>query len=212
MADLTAEQLKAMMPGCADPVGWAPALNEAMARFDIGTTERMAAFLAQIAHESGQLTRLSENLNYSAKRLMQVWPVRFPTMEKALQYERNPERLANNVYAKRLGNGDEASGDGWRFRGRGLIQLTGRGNYRAAGQGIGLPLEEQPDLLVQPGPAALSAAWFWKSHGLNELADDRNDDNDTEDFRAITKRINGGTVGLKERLAFWETAKRVLVG
>ena len=164
------------------------------------------------AHESGQLTRLAENLNYSAKRLMQVWPNRFPALEKAQQYERNPEKLANYVYAKRLGNGDETSGDGWRYRGRGLIQLTGRGNYRAAAQGIGQPLEGQPELLEQPGPAALSAAWFWKSHGLNELADDRNDDNDTEDFRTVTKRINGGTVGLKERMAFWEKAKAVLQG
>jgi putative chitinase len=183
-----------------------------MARFDITGIGRMAAFLAQIAHESGQLTRLSENLNYSAKRLLQVWSGRFPTLEKALVYERNPEKLACFVYARRLGNGDEASGDGWRYRGRGLIQLTGRGNYRAAAQGIGLPLEEQPELLVQPGPAALSAAWFWKSHGLNELADDRNDDNDTEDFRTITRRINGGIVGLKERIALWEKAKAVLGG
>ena len=210
MTELTEQQLKQIMPGCSDPATWSTALNGAMAQFEVTSPERMAAFLAQIAHESGQLTRLSENLNYSAKRLMQVWPNRFPTMEKALQYERNPERLANCVYAKRLGNGDEASGDGWSYRGRGLIQLTGRGNYRSAAQGIGMPLEEQPDLLLQPGPAALSAAWFWKSHGLNELADDYNDDDDTEDFKIITKRINGGTVGLKERVAFWEKAKWVL--
>ncbi len=200
------------MPGCTDSATWVLALNPAMAQFEITSRERIAAFLAQIAHESGQLTRLSENLNYSAKRLMQVWPNRFATLEKALQYERNPERLANYVYAKRIGNGDEASGDGWSYRGRGLIQLTGRGNYRAAAQGIGLPLEEQPDLVAQPGPAALSAAWFWKSRGLNELADDQNDDNDTEDFKAITKLINGGTVGINERMAFWEKAKSVLAG
>lgn len=212
MPEITDQQLKQIMPGCTDPATWAPALNAAMAQFEITSLERIAAFIAQIAHESGQLTRLSENLNYSAKRLMQVWPSRFPTMEKALQYERNPERLANCVYAKRLGNGDEASGDGWRYRGRGLIQLTGRGNYRSAAQGIGLQLEEQPDLLLQPGPAALSAAWFWKSRGLNELADDQNDDNDTDDFKSITKLINGGTVGLKERMAFWDKAKGVLTG
>ena len=203
--NLTEQQLKEIMPGCTDPATWVPALNEAMDRFDISSSERMAAFLAQIAHESGQLTRLSENLTYSAQRLMQVWPKRFPSMEKARQYERNPEKLANNVYAKRLGNGDEASGDGWRYRGRGLIQLTGRDNYRAAAQGIDLPLEDDPDLLLQPGPAALSAAWFWKSHGLNELADA------SADFSTITKRINGGTVGLNERVAFWEKAKDALV-
>ena len=203
--ELTEQQLKQIMPGCTDPATWAPALNVAMARFDIASSGRMAAFLAQIAHESGQLSHLSENLNYSAQRLMQVWPKRFPTMEKAKQYERNPERLANNVYAGRLGNGDEASGDGWSYRGRGLIQLTGRDNYRAAAKGIELPLENEPDLLLQPGPAALSAAWFWKAHGLNELADAN------ADFGTITKRINGGTVGLNERLAFWDRAKDVLV-
>lgn len=212
MHELTARQLTLIMPACTAPEEWSAALNPAMARFEIVNAGRMAAFLAQIGHESGQLNRLAENLNYSAKRLMQVWPGRFPTLEKALPNERNPEKLAGYVYAKRLGNGDEASGDGWRYRGRGLIQLTGRGNYRAAAGGIGLPLEEQPDLLVQPEAAALSAAWFWKSHGLNELADDNNDDNDLEDFRTISKRINGGTVGLKERMTLWERAKRVLKG
>jgi putative chitinase len=210
MPELTANQLAKMMPGCSDPETWSAALNAAMAKFEINSCERMAAFLAQVAHESGQLSRLSENLNYSAKRLTQVWPNRFPTLEKAQQYEKNPEKLANYVYAKRLGNGDEASGDGWRFRGRGLIQLTGRGNYRAAAQGIGLPLEQQPDLLVQPEAAALSAAWFWKSHGLNELSDDNNEDNDTQDFCTITKRINGGTIGLKERMAMWQEARTIL--
>lgn len=212
MSEITEQKLSAIMPACSNVTAWVTALNNAMSRFDITGGQRMAAFLAQVAHESGQLARLSENLNYSAKRLMQVWPSRFPTLEKAQKYEKNPEKLANYVYAGRLGNGDEASGDGWRFRGRGLIQLTGRGNYRAAGQGIGLPLEEQSDLLGQPEAAALSAAWFWKSHGLNELADDRSNDNDNEDFKTITKRINGGTVGLQERIAFWKRAKTVLGG
>lgn len=212
MPELTSDQLAAIMPACPDAEAWTPALNSAMQRFEVATAERMAAFLAQLAHESGQMKRLVENLNYSAQRLMQVWPARFPTLDKALQYERNPQKLANYVYAKRLGNGDEASGDGWNFRGRGLVQLTGRGNYRAAALGIGMPLEEQPELLEQPAAAALSAAWFWKSHGLNELADDQNDDDDTEDFKTITKRINGGTLGMKERVAFWEKAKKVLVG
>jgi putative chitinase len=200
------------MPSCPDAANWVPAINSAMQLFEINSTAQMSAFLAQIANESGQLKQLVENLNYSAQRLMQVWPVRFPTMDKAKLYERNAEKLANYVYAKRLGNGDEASGDGWRFRGRGLIQLTGRSNYQAAASGIVQPLEEQPDLLLQPIAASLSAAWFWKSHGLNELADDQNDDNDPEDFKTITKRINGGTVGLNERMVFWEKAKAVLVG
>jgi putative chitinase len=210
MPELSASQLAKIMPACSQPDVWVQALNSAMARFDIVDNQRMAAFLAQMAHESSQLTRLKENLNYTANRLMQVWPNRFPTLDKAQPYERNPEKLANYVYAKRLGNGDESSGDGWRYRGRGIIQLTGRGNYRAAGEGIGLPLENQPELLEQPDAAALSAAWFWKSHGLNELADNQNDDNDMEDFITITKRINGGTVGLKERIAFWQRSKEVL--
>ena len=210
--ELNESQLRQIMPACTDPANWIQPLNNAMSRFDITAPDRMAVFLAQIAQESGQLTRLSENLNYTAKRLMQVWPTRFPTLDKAQPFEKNPQKLANYVYAKRLGNGDEASGDGWNYRGRGIIQLTGRGNYRATALGVGLPLEEQPDLLVQPGPATLSAAWFWKSHGLNELADDQNDDNDIEDFKTITKRINGGLVGLNERLAFWEKAKGVLGG
>lgn len=212
MPILTEQQLAAIMPACPNPAIWTMALNSAMERFQINDTPRMTAFLAQVGHESGQLTRLTENLNYSAKRLMQVWPRRFPSLERARAYEKNPQKLANLVYAGRLGNGGEGSGDGWRFRGRGLIQLTGRGNYRAAGRGIGLPLEQQPGLLEQPEPAALSAAWFWESHGLNELADKRNDDDDSEDFITITRRINGGTVGLKERLSLWAKARQVLAG
>lgn len=212
MPELSSSQLAAIMPACSDTKLWTPHLNTAMERFEITTSGRMAAFLAQLAHESGQMKRLAENLSYMAHRLVQVWPARFPTLDKAMPYEHNPEKLANYVYAKRLGNGDETSGDGWRYRGRGLIQLTGRGNYLAAAQGIGQPLVEQPELLEQPEAASLSAAWFWKSHGLNELADDQNDDNDTEDFRTITKRINGCTFGLKERMDFWKKAQEVLQG
>ncbi|MCO2453868.1 glycoside hydrolase family 19 protein, partial [Pseudomonas aeruginosa] len=116
---------------------------------------------------------------------------------------RNPRAIANNAYASRNGNGDEASGDGWRYRGRGLLQITGRANYRAAGAGLGQPLEQEPELLEQPEFAALSAAWWWASHGLNDLAD-------RGEFAAITRRINGGTNGQAERLALWERAKRVL--
>ena len=126
-------------------------------------------------------------------------------------YERNPELLANYVYAKRLGNGDAASGDGWRFRGRGLIQLTGRGNYRSCGLAVTLPLETEPEQLETPEAAALAAAQFWQSRGLNHLADDQNDDNDDEDFVAITKVINGGTAGLTARRMYWVRAKAVLV-
>ena len=141
----------------------------------------------------GEFNHLLENLNYSAQRLVQVWPSRFPSLPVAIPYAGNPEKLANFIYANRLGNGPPDSGDGWKYRGRGLIQLTGRGNYQQAATGIGRPLVDQPDLLLQPDVAARSAAFFWKSHGLNELADDRSGDDDNADFQMITIRINGGT-------------------
>ncbi len=210
MAPLGAPQLTAFLPALARVDEWSTALNAAMERFEINTPPRQAAFLAQVAHESGELKRLVENLNYSAARLCAVWPNRFPTVTVAQPYERNPERLANFVYAKRLGNGDVASGDGWRFRGRGLIQLTGRGNYRACGTAIALPLETEPERLEAPEAAALAAAQFWQSRGLNQLADDQNDDNDDEDFLKITKIINGGTAGLKARQQYWARAQTAL--
>ncbi len=210
MGMITPTQLKEIMPNCPNADIWAAALNEATDRFDINTPPRAAAFLAQIAHESGELCRLVENLNYSATRLMQVWPNRFPTLSKAKQYERDPQKLADYVYANRLGNGDEASGDGWKFRGRGLIQVTGRGNYRAAAKALGSPLESQPELLEGSGLAALSAAQFWQSHGLNELADASGDHTDDQDFVTISIRINGGRAGLAERKRYWVKAKSVL--
>lgn len=210
MTTITLAQLIGIMPRNRQPAAWIDVLNEALARFDINTTGRMAAFLAQIAHESAELNRLLENLNYSAQGLIATWPRRFPTLELARQFERNPERIANHVYAGRMGNGDLASGDGWTYRGRGVIQLTGRGNYRTVGMAIGLPLETNPDLLLEPGPAALAAGYFWKSRGLNELADDRSDDDDDEDFVSITVRINGGRAGLADRRRYWGRAQAVL--
>jgi putative chitinase len=210
MNPISEEQLKRIVPKCIDLSLWVEPLNGAMERFEINTPQRAAAFLAQIALESGEFCRLIESLNYSAKRLMQVWPRRFPTLEKANLYERNPERLANYVYANRLGNGDEKSGDGWKYRGRGLIQITGRGNYRNAGVALELPLEKEPEHMEKPEAACLSAAHFWKSRGLNELADDRNDDDDNADFVKISILINGGRIGLKERLAYWSLAKSAL--
>jgi putative chitinase len=210
MNPVSEEQLNRIMPQCPDVSLWSVSLNDAMDRFEINNPQRAAAFLAQIAHESGELGKLVENLNYSAKRLMEVWPKRFATLEKARLYERNPERLANYVYAKRLGNGDEQSGDGWRYRGRGVIQVTGRSNYRTIGDVLQLPLEAEPERLEEPEAASLSAAYFWKSRGLNELADDRNDDDDDEDFVTISVIINGGRSGLKGRRAYWAIAKSAL--
>jgi putative chitinase len=207
-ASVTAEILHATLPLCPDPQKWADALNPALLKYGITTVARVSSFLAQTGYESSQYNRLSENLNYStAKRLMLVWPRRFPTESSALPYVKNPEGLANFVYAGRLGNGDAASGDGFRYRGRGIIQVTGRANYAAAGKELQLDLVGNPDLLLQPANAALSAAWFWSSRGLNELADDNTGDNDLEDFTEITRRINGGTVGLKDRLALYHAVE-----
>jgi putative chitinase len=211
MADiLTEAQLAAFLPGLSNVSVWTAALNPALDRFEINTPQRGAAFLAQVAHESGEFKRLVESLSYTAARLCAVWPKRFATLEAAKPYERNPVALANFVYAMRLGNGDVASGDGWKFRGRGLIQLTGRGNYRSCGLAVTLPLEAEPERLESPVAAALAAAQFWQSRGLNHLADDENADNDDADFVRITKIINGGTAGLASRRAYWARAKTAL--
>ncbi|HCT3917267.1 TPA: glycoside hydrolase family 19 protein [Pseudomonas aeruginosa] len=206
---ITEQQLLQIFPNAGHRAGFfVPALNAAMGRFGITSPVRVAAFLAQVGHESAHLTRLVENLNYSACGLAATWPSRYRGADGkpnalALNLARHPQAIANNTYASRNGNGDEASGDGWRFRGRGLLQITGRANYRTAGVGLGQPLEAEPELLEQPAWAALSAAWWWSTHGLNDLAD-------RGEFAAITRRINGGLNGHAERLALWERAKRVL--
>ena len=181
---------------------WAAPLNQAMARFGIDTPERRAGFLSQVAHESALLTQLAENLNYSADALLHIFPRHFD-QAAAHAYQRNPQRIANRVYAGRMGNGDEASGDGYRFRGRGLIQITGRDNYRSCGAALNEPLLETPELLSTPADAALSAAWFWSSHGLNDLAD-------RKDVAAMTKRINGGIIGLEDRERLFAQATDIL--
>ena len=183
---MTRAVLAAVMPRAAKaPDAVVGALDAAMRRFEIATPARMAAFCAQLAHESGQLQRWTENLSYRWERLRQVFPKYFPSDAEARPFDRKPERIANRVYANRMGNGPEASGDGWRYRGRGPIQLTGRDNYRACGQGIGVDLIADPDLLVTPEPGCLAAAWFWARNGLNALAD-------AGDFVTITA---GSTAG-----------------
>ena len=155
-------------------------------------------FLAQLAHESALFERLVENLNYtSPQQIMQTWPKRFKTKTAAMAFVRHPERLANYVYADRIGNGDAASGDGWKYRGRGLIQVTGKDNYRDAGESLGLPLLEEPELLEEPVHAADAAGWFWKSHGLNRFASNIND---------CTRAINGGLNGLPDRMRLYGRA------
>jgi putative chitinase len=204
---LSAQQLLRFLPNLTNSLVWIDALNGACPRFGITSNIRMAAFLAQVAYESAEFSHLIENLNYSAPRLMQVFPKYFPTIELAREYERQPEKIANRVYANRLGNGDAASGDGWRFRGRGLIQLTGRDNYRETGAALHLPLEVAPDEVAQPNTAALTAGQFWASHSLNLLADL----NTEEAFDRISRRINGGNHGLAARRAYWTRAKTALV-
>jgi len=194
--------IRKVLPGCGNAGLWAEALAPAMAKYDITSPARVASFLAQTGHESLQFNRTVEGLIYkTAARLMKVWPKRFPTEASAVPYLNNEKALANHVYGNRLGNGDANSGDGYRFRGRGLIQVTGRSNYKEVAQVLGLDLTADPDLLQQPPHAAMSAAYFWSSRGLNALADDRTSDDDLEDFKEITRRINGGLVGLGERLA-----------
>jgi putative chitinase len=170
---------------------WVNALNAAADKYDINTSLRVAAFIAQCAHESSGFKTVIENLNYSAAGLRAVFPTHFAAGEEDA-YARHPERIANRVYANRMGNGDENSGDGWKYRGRGAIQVTGRGNYRLFGAGIGFDTLLAPETLETPHYAVISAGWFWSSHSLNSYADAR-------DFLGITKRINGGVNGLADR-------------
>ena len=180
---------------------WEIPLNQVFVKYDLDTPKRQAAFIGQCAVESANFTRLQENLNYSAQRLTQVWPSRFPNISMAEPYANNPEKLANFVYAGRMGNLQD--GDGWKFHGRGLIQLTGRENYANCGSGIGVDLIDNPDLLLTPQYAVLSAGWFFNKKGLNALAD-------TQEYGAMTKRINGGLTGLDERIAKITKALQVL--
>ena len=167
-----------------------------MSTFKIDTALRLSHFLAQCGHESAGFKAVQENLNYGAKGLLGIFKKYFPTEAKALQYERKPEKIANLVYGSRMGNGDEASGDGYKFRGRGYIQLTGKNNYAAFGKAINEDITANPDLVSTKYPL-LSAAWFWSSNSLNALADKGADDTSVT---AITKRVNGGTIGLPDRI------------
>ena len=182
---------------------WYKPLMDTFIKYNISTTQRQACFIGQCQHESENFTKLEEGLNYSASRLMAVWPSRFPNLDVAEQYANNPEKLANYVYAGRLGNGNEESGDGWRYHGRGVIQLTGKDNYANCGSGLGVDLVGDPDRLLDPQYAALSAGWFWNKKGLNDLAD-------TGDYETMTKRINGGVLGLDDRKAKIAKAREIL--
>jgi putative chitinase len=171
---------------------WFEPLQETFEKYQINTPKRQACFIGQCMHESGGFKFLRENLNYSAKALMATWPSRFPDIDMAEKYERQPEKIANKVYSGRMGNTED--GDGAKFIGRGLIQLTGKDNYKAFGEAIGEDLVANPQLVEQPRYAALSAGWFWNKRGLNALADDM-------DITTLTVRINGGKIGIEDRIA-----------
>ncbi|ERV69935.1 glycoside hydrolase family 19 protein [Pseudomonas aeruginosa] len=202
---ITADQLD-RATGCgASTAGlWVDHINGSMARFEINTAERVAMFLAQVGHECQSLKRVVENLNYSAEGLLATWPKRF-TPAEAKQYARQPEHIANRVYANRMGNGSADTGDGYRYRGRGLIMITGRDNYTEAARALALPLVAQPELLEQRTWAAIAAGWWWKSRGLNDLADQGR-------FERITLKINGGYNGAEDRVARLEWARAALAG
>ena len=196
---VNAEQLQRLGIG----IEWVPALNDTFAKFGIATVKQQAAFIGQCGHECGNFKILEENLNYRAATLMKLWPKRFPTQEIANSYEKNPKKIANMVYSNRMGNRDEASGDGYRFRGRGCIQLTGHANYFHAGKACGVDFVMDPDLVATPEYAAMTAGWFWSTHGCNPLAE-------AEDWIALTKKINGGTIGLDDRIKQTQRAVAVL--
>lgn len=169
---------------------------------EFNTVNRKAAFIAQAGHESGYFRAVSENLNYGAKGLLGTFPKYFD-VSSAAAYERQPEKIANKVYASRMGNGDEASGDGWKYRGRGLIQLTGKNNYEACGKALGVNLIDNPDWATTPDGSVATAMWFWMKNKLHTFAD-------ADDIKGMTKKINGGFIGLEDRLAHYEKAKAVL--
>lgn len=203
MIALTEAMLHEIMPRC-DAAAYIPYLNPALVEFEINTPARAAMFLAQVAHESSELTQTSENLNYSIAGLMKVWPSRFQSVEMANKYAHQPEKIANFVYANRNGNGDESSGDGWAFRGAGALQLTGRSNQLACANWTGVPPESISEWLRGTQGAITSAGWFWMTNDCNHQAD-------IGDFEALTRKINGGLTGFNSRLEYFNTAQIALV-
>lgn len=192
-------------------VEWCEILNDLLPKYKIDTPQRMAAFIAQCSHESAHFTDLKENLNYGAKGLVMTWPKRFTTPELVNKYTRQPEQIANYVYANRLGNGDEASGDGWRYCGRGLIQLTGKSNYQAFADSIEMNLEDVPNYLETKKGAVEAACWFWKQNNLNKWVD-------ANDFDGLSDVINrgrkttqiGDAIGYSDRLDQYKKALNIL--
>lgn len=196
---LTLEQIKYLCPLNKNPKDLTTFLNAILPKYDINTKERIACFLAQCSHESNQFTTLKENLNYSASGLHSTWKKRFPTLDSARPYHRNPEKIANKVYCDRMGNGSEASGEGYKYRGRGCIQLTGKENYTKFAKSIGKTLDETVSYCETLEGALESGCFFWKTNNLNKLVDAGN-------FTGLTKAINGGENGLEERQELYNIA------
>lgn len=216
---ITPLQLKAVFPKCHDPNAWVRIFTMELPAFEINSSLRVAAWVAQCGYESESFNKVRESGSYgrkipnpqggaaydvySEKRLMEIWPHEFPTLASTQPYIQNPEGLLNYVYANKLGNGPANTRDGFIYRGGGLIQITGRGNYRAVGNALGLKLESMPKIIEQPNVMARTAAYFWKIHDLNTAADEG-------DFAYITKKINGAMTGEADRLAYYEKALAVL--
>ena len=202
MSNLTLDQLKQMVKN-PHIDHWHEVLDQLLPDYDINTPLRVAHFIAQCAHESGNFVFIKENLNYRADSLMKTFKRYFPTLELAQQYEKKPEKIANRVYANRMGNSDEASGDGWRYCGRGLIQLTGKDNYTFFAGSLGISVEDASEYLATFEGAAQSACWYWEQNNLNRFAD-------ANDVKGLTRAINGGYIGLEDRQKHTEHALHVL--
>jgi putative chitinase len=201
--ELTLDQLKQLLPKNPYVDHWHHALSQLLPDYDINTPQRIAAFIAQCSHESGGFTALKENLNYRAVTLRKIFPKYFPTDDLANAFAGKPEMIANRVYASRMGNGDEASGDGYRYCGRGLIQLTGKSNYQLFADSLEMNVEDVPDYLSTFEGAAQSACWFWENNNLNRFAD-------AGDIKGLTKAINGGDIGLEDRIKHYDHAMHIL--
>lgn len=201
--ELTKEQLKELLPKNPYIDYWHRALSQLLPDYEINTPQRIAAFMAQCAHESGNFVFLTENLNYKAESLMKIFGKYFKDMATAKAYEKKPEKIANRIYANRMGNGDEASGDGYRYRGRGLIQLTGKTNYTWFAASLEISAEEAAEYTQTFEGAAQSACWFWETNKLNNEAD-------KGDIKTMTRKINGGFIGLDDRIKHYNHALHVL--
>jgi putative chitinase len=202
--DFTQEKLASCLSRNKNIPDLFEALNEVLPKYEITSPQRVAAFLAQCGHESADFTVLKENLNYSADGLTKVFPKRFPTLDAANPYNRQPEKIANKIYADRMGNGPESSGDGYKYRGRGAIQLTGHDNYKSFADSIGQSIDEAVAYTETLAGAIESACWFWNKNNLNQYAD-------SADLVTLTKRINGGTIGLDDRVKHYNHNIEVLV-